>query len=404
MASETRVFSADWIPILLSQGVALACGVVAVRFTSELVPPDVYGNYGLFLSFVPLGWMVTHAGLIKHASRHWPSAPDQRGYLRAWLRAAMQPTGLLAAAALLGLIVAATEPKFAWAAAAFLPAALGAAGAQTAQQSLQASRRFWTDFSLTTLHSTTRSFLPLIAAACCGARLPVLAGAFVVHALITAAAGWSALWRASRSGATQAALTFTDYHRAFALSGVLALVNAGVLRWVAGIFFDAATVGQITLASNLGLVLPTVIAAACAQFFFPALLQGKGAARTRSANVALLVYVAACVVAGVALQGILPWLPGRLIANAYAPALPFVVPVFASGSALGLLTLVQNELLAADRPRAVSQAAALFCALFATSIAAGAATSSGGLRVALWLTPLCVAAPVLLFVRRQVRE
>jgi hypothetical protein len=406
-SAASRLITADWIPILLSQVFALGCGLLAVRLTSEWVPPDVYGVYGLFLTFVPLGWMVTHAGLIKHASRHWPGHPNQIGYLAAWARAALSPSGLLAGAggawALGSALIA---PGTTVVAMLVVPAAIAGAASQAAQLSLQAARRYWTDFALTALHASTRSFLPLAAVAIAGASFPVLGSAFVVHALIVAIVGWLVLQAASRPGREPAQLDTTGYQRAFAWSGLLALVNAGLLRWVAGLCYDATTVGHLTLAGNLGLVLPNVIAGACSQYFYPRLVAHAhdAPARTRVANEALAVYAGATILAAIALHFLLPWLPGHLVADRYADSLPFVLPVFALGASLGGLALLQNELLAAERERAIAPLATTFTLLLAVVVAGAATLSLAALRIGLLLTPVLVAGTVGLATRRALRR
>ena len=59
------------IPIFLAQAFGIGCGVAGVKFSSTLVPPDVLGAYGLFLTFAPIGAWVVHAGLVKYVARPW---------------------------------------------------------------------------------------------------------------------------------------------------------------------------------------------------------------------------------------------------------------------------------------------------------------------------------------------
>ena len=57
-------------PIILNQLLTVALGVAGVKWVSALVPPAVNGPYALFLTLAQLGVLLTHSGLINHASRY----------------------------------------------------------------------------------------------------------------------------------------------------------------------------------------------------------------------------------------------------------------------------------------------------------------------------------------------
>ena len=69
------------IPIALAQAFGVGCGVAGVKVNSSLVPPEVLGVYGVFLTLAPIGMWVVHAGLLKFTVRHWASATSRPALL-----------------------------------------------------------------------------------------------------------------------------------------------------------------------------------------------------------------------------------------------------------------------------------------------------------------------------------
>src|SRR5688572_22280570 len=62
------------VPILLAQGFGVLCGVAGVKLNSHLIPPEVLGVYGVFLTLAPIGMWVVHAGLVKFVTRQWAAS------------------------------------------------------------------------------------------------------------------------------------------------------------------------------------------------------------------------------------------------------------------------------------------------------------------------------------------
>lgn len=364
-----HLFSPDWIPILLSQAVALGTGLAGIHLSSRFVSPETYGHYSLFLTLVPVAALITHAGLIRHAARHWAQEPDRRAYLHWLLQASVRPSALVLGAAILGIVLALLQGRSAWAAGFGLAALATLAGAlsQVAQNCLQTARLYWTDFLVTATGSTTRTFLPIIAVVWCSESFLVMSGAFLVHASITAALGY-ALWRRHSLGTGHTIIHHgsADYLRNFAITGLLNLFNAGVVRWVIGAYYSADAVGYVSLAGNIGFAITGILSNACAQFFFPRLLVDSGP-RIHTTRRTFVLYGFAAVSIGGILHIMLPWLVGTLLAPTYAPALPFVLPMYALGTSIGALALVQNHYLAEKQV----SSATMFSSLFSITLALG---------------------------------
>ncbi|MBI2516065.1 MAG: hypothetical protein HYV95_04050 [Opitutae bacterium] len=403
------MFSRDWLPIAASQIVAVVCGLAGVHLTTRWVRPEEAGTYGLFLSLTPLGAMLTHAGLIKHFSRHWVGAPDRRSYLRVWLRASLWASAVLLAGVLLAGAARLIQPRTGWAVAALFIATSAGAYAQSFQLGVQSAARYWTDFGLTFFGSTTRTFVPLLAIWGTGAGVAALAGGYALHAVGFAGLAGVVVLRLSRnpvsgSAAGEQPASLRAYQMVFLFHGALVLVNQGVVRWSASFAFDDATLGYITLAANLAAVGPSLASGALWQFSYPRLLAQKRDAgmgpMQRLADLTLALYVLACLGGGLLLAGLLPLLPGTLVANAYLPALRFVLPLFSFYAGLCGLTLLQGELLVLDRPRAALRFAALGTALLAGGTLAFALLSPARLIAWWWYSFAAALLPLWIALRR----
>lgn len=403
-----RLLSRDWLPIGLGQLVAFASGMAGVHLTTRWVRPEDAGTYGLFLSLVPLGAMLTHAGLIKHFSRHWASASDRRGYLRAWLRASLRPTGALLGAIALAAATGLILPRSGWTAIALFIAAATGALALAFQLGVQSSARFWTDFGLTTFGSSTRTFLPLLTLWASGSGSGALSGGYLVHAIAYALVSGAVVWHLSPAATAAAAplptASLRDYQTLFFFNGALALINQGIVRWSASFALDAATLGQVTLAASLAAVGPSMASGALWQFSYPRLLaHHRDSSRDvlrRSADLMLVAYLGVCALGGALLATLLPHLPGTLISATYLPALPFVLPLFSFYTGLCGLTLLQGELLVLDRPRSALRFAAAGTALLAGGTGACAWLAPATLTTWWWLSPATLL-PVWLVLRRD---
>lgn len=397
-APGLRHFSRYWLPIGLSQCVALACGLAGVHLATRWVRPEDLGVYGLFLSLVPIAGMLTHAGLIKHFARHWLVADDKSAYLRHWLAASLRPAGwlLLAGVAIGALRV--LQPAAGLGAAVLVVGGLAGAGAQAFQLGVQSASRHWLDLGLTTASSGTRTFLPLLAVAATGWGLDALMGGYLAHAILTGALTFVAVrWLGSQMASARGndaapAESLDAYTRLFLVNGALALLNQGIVRWTVSAAFDDVVLGYVTMAGNLAAVGPSMLSGALWQYHYPRLLEARRTAGTaamnRRADRMVGWYVGGTILGGAVLAALLPFLPGTLIADRYADALPYIMPLFAFFAGLCGLTLLQGEALVLDDPAKAVRVTV-----------AGTIALSGGTMIAvaiaptllwpwLWLSPL----------------
>ena len=404
-------FTRQWLPIGLGQLTALACGLAGVHLVTRWVRPEDLGVYGLFLSLVPLGGMLTHAGLIKHFSRHWHAAADKPAYLRHWLIGTLRPTLWLIGAGILVAALGVLSPVALFGAVILVAAGLAGALAQAFQLGVQSIARHWLDLGLTATHSLTRTFLPLLGVALTGAGIVALLGGFLLHVLIAAAVSFMVIvvlgrpGRANHAAANAPPASLQTYTRLFLLNGALALINQGIVRWCVGLAFDVETLGYVTMAGNLAAVGPSMLAGALWQYHYPQLLnahhRADDAAVRRLADRTLAWMLGGCVAGGLLLAALLPWLPGRLVALEYVDAIGYIMPLFAFYAGLCGLSLVQGESLVMDRPGSALRVTA-----------AGTVALSGGtllctlvwpdqLRLWLWVSPLPALVAARLMLRRK---
>ena len=381
-------------PILLAQGVGLACGLAGVRLTSQLVSPADYGVYGVCTTMATVGVAVVYAGLVKFVSRHWQGATDRPGLAREVLLSAARKTPwLLAATFVAAWVVAPTRPVIVG--ACLFAAALLLALAQFAQSALQAAREHWRDLGVSAGMSITRSFLPPILYATTGAGLLALLGGFVLHAATGAllAAGQTARWRrptAPRSEGRQ--LTAVYDGPRFVVLAIAAWVLLGVNRWIAAGFFGAETAGYFVLASSLGAILPTMLGMACLQFVQPVWFarpaDGDPRALLRAVDRVAAGYTLLAVATAAAIEAAMPWLIGPLVGARYAAATDFV---FAAGCAATATTtglFFHALLLAAHRERDCFAADLAGAVVLAGGGLASAAAGVGAFKLWLMLSPL----------------
>ncbi|MFI5336578.1 MAG: hypothetical protein ACHQ5A_07325, partial [Opitutales bacterium] len=147
------------LPIVLIQAAGLVCGLIGVHLTSRLVAPADYGMYGVFVSLTPLGYGVIYAGLIKYLGRHWQTAPDRPGLLRAALRLTGKKLPWLVLACTLVTVAAAPKHLLGFGAVLLVGAVLLTL-TTLAQTALQAAREHWRDLGVSAVIAIVRAFAP----------------------------------------------------------------------------------------------------------------------------------------------------------------------------------------------------------------------------------------------------
>src|SRR5687767_7738461 len=162
------------VPLAAVQVVGVICGLIGVRWSSSVIPPELLGVYGMLLSIVQLAPVVTHQGFIKHVQSHWTTMLPPRGYAAILLRAVALPTWWLFAGLIIVLLVLnrISNVPFSTGIIGWLVAVnLLAVVAIAAQSAFQAEARYWSAFLISAVGSVTRSFLPPLLAMMAGATL-----------------------------------------------------------------------------------------------------------------------------------------------------------------------------------------------------------------------------------------
>jgi len=350
------------VPILLAQGIGLACGLAGIRLNSHLVPPTVLGNYGLFLTFTPIGMWLVYVGLLKYVTRHWASTPDrrslQRDVLAAWVRRLPWLALLVSIPALVMFRLAPVERLIVWL-ALFVSAALLALAAFV-QVALQAERAHWRDCATAATGSLTRSFLPPLLYAFSRNFASMLLG-FTVHALAYASAGLWALRASLKPNPPKAPAnhaTWQIYEGPFFT--VLALANLillGVNRWIVVWLFGEQEAGYFTLAGSTVTIVTSMLASVFIQYQQPDLfalgdrnLDNHRDLAKRVDAIALVYTI--CGLVGISLlSAIAPSLVGPLISPTYREALNWILPTGLYGLTLSLGLFYHTMLLAGRRER-----------------------------------------------------
>src|SRR6185503_16655609 len=156
------------VPIILTQAVTMLFGLLGTKWISQLVAPDIYGSYALFLTLTQLGLFLTHSGIINHCSRYWDreSAHSVAYAWFVWLEhwRAATPLSLLLVAVLIGTALYFSDTQWLWVFPLLLLANLAVALTQTTTAVLNHTRQGWRLFALQSLASMTRAGLPVLAA------------------------------------------------------------------------------------------------------------------------------------------------------------------------------------------------------------------------------------------------
>ncbi len=350
------------LPILLGQVLGLACGVVGVRVTTQLVPPSVFGRYSLFLTFTSVGMWVIYAGMIKFTARHWAAAPDKDALRRDLTRGVRRKFPSLALVCLVGTFVTG-EPQWPWIYAVLFVTAVLLSTAQLAQTALQAARQHWRDCATISAGAATRSFVPPLMYTAMGGSALALYGGYCLHALVFAAAGWWMLrghLRSAEVGPESAPLLTTVYEGPlFVVLAIVGWAGLGLTRWVSAYFFGIETTGYFVLASNIAMLVPSVLGTIFLQYFqpgfFAAASEDQAARRQLARHVdrVAMVHAALALTGLCALRAVAPLLVGPLIHETYRPTLPLMIPAGCATLALTTGYFYQSLLLAGKCERAI---------------------------------------------------
>ena len=346
------------LPITLSQGVGFFCGLAGVKIATRLVSPADYGAYGVFLTFTPLGMWVVHAGLIKFTARHWAASPNRGALLREVLKAGARK--------LPWLVVATVAAALTMNAAGFLrlwPALFASATLLStgllAQNALQAERSHWNDFAISSAASLSRSFVPPLLYLFAGGSLIALEAGFCLHTAVFAC-GCLYLLNKYRARKPAAAPQLTSVYEGplFILLSLAGWLMTAVNRWIVAAFFGVEKAGYFTLASNVGLIVTSMLGLIFVQYFQPGLFAAASEEPAQRRQLARRVDLIAAAYCGFSISGVLalrliaPWLIGPLISEKYRPALDMILGAGCFGAAMTTAQFFHTMLLAGRREKA----------------------------------------------------
>jgi hypothetical protein len=403
--SLRRLWSPDWVPILLAQAFGVSCGLVGVKLLSTWVPPDVLGRYGLCLLLAPAGALLTHHGLARHAARHWPLAGDTDAYRTASMAAARRATLLLVGLLAVGFAALAALLELPFAAALPWLCLAGVTGAYGAflHAVLQTKRAYWTDCAASCANSLARTGGPLLAVLAAGATVPVLLAGFALPQALVLIAAWTFTlgWTVRKplpsdpAAGGETADDLGHYGRAFWLVGACTLAGGGLHRVGAALCLDAIELGFFTLAGNLAFVLPNVLSAALSQFLFPRLFararldaEAPAGRWLRPVEACAAAFALAALAGTFALHFVAPHLLGVLIHPDYAGALPYLIANGGYATALALGHFYQLPAVASGRPGDAGRAMLGLVGLLAAGGGLAALHSSAAYVLWLSLSPL----------------
>lgn len=394
--------SAHLVPLIAIQVVGLVCGVIGVRWSSALVPPEILGIFGLLISTQLFGTAVTHQGFIQHVQRFWTPITAGPNYVRLLIAASSQPwlwlgLGLALILALLKLTTGSALSSGWW---FWIFAVNGLLViAQLVHAALQAEERYWAHFSLSVVSIVTRSFIPLLLATMGTATLIVLSTGFLIHTMIWAVVGaWilSRPWGGSRTGADTVMEPPEKMIGTFVGVGLCGWLAGSAPRWFAAAALTPQTTGFFILATNLSMIVPAAVSLVGQSYSFPPLF----AAARAGASAAALSRMTLRTVATVLLVGqggllllaaIAPHLVGLIVHERYAPAMNWLLA--AGGAVLASVTasFFCNFLIARHRERAcfplsATSAAFRLAVMGALAFAGSAETFRLGLALLPWPT------------------
>lgn len=320
------------LPIALTQVVGLLCGLVGVRLTTHLVEPAHFGLYGIFTSLAPAGMWVVFAGMNSALLRHWAAATNRPALLRTVLEVTFRKTGWLVVVAAATALLATREHWAGFAVLLFV-AILGLGLTQYAHSIQQAARQHWRDFSLSAVGSVSRTALPPLFYVLGGAMPLALPTGFVLHVLLSVTAGAWLLRRHLRPavGSTGAELPSAYHGSLFFTLAVAGWVLGGSNRWLTTAFYGAEVTGYFSLASNIAVILPSMLGTMLMQYLQPAWFAaghttvGERRQLAHRVDRAAAGYTALALGMAVALHFAMPLFVGPLVSVNYLPALDWVL-------------------------------------------------------------------------------
>ena len=308
------------LPLIAVQVVGLVCGIVGVRWSSSIVPPEILGVYGLLVSTHTFAAFVTHQGLVQYTQRHWTPETAGRSYVGLLTRSMVRPTVWLGIglAAVLAFFISGAGVAIVWTWWGWMLAVnLFALGAHVVHAALQAEQRYWAHFAVSAVASVTRSFLPLLLVLVSNVTLAALGAGFFLHITLWLAAGALGMLRAWRRRDTSTGQPMEPPERmlrAFLGVGLCGWIASNSPRWFAALALTPQTTGFFMLAANLSAVVPAAISLIGVGYTFPPLFAASRAGASRKQLFDMTNgHVAVALLSGQAALFILAWYGPRLV-------------------------------------------------------------------------------------------
>lgn len=348
------------VPIVANQALALLLGVAALKLTSLVVAPPVYGLYAIFLTLTQIGVLLTHSGLINLTSRQWKSNEHRQPHFTrfVWSRAwkVLPWLTLFLSLLALGLYFAFRDVRWLVVLPMLIVANLALAITEIGAIVLNASERHWAVLGFRTSATAARLFSPLLLIVLIGGGYLTLSVGFALQGLLMILVTALVL-RPVGNYPAHGRNDFEDWDRAlrtygrpFIVLGIGGWLLQNADRWIVERFFGIEQAGQFAMGAGLGGFVPMFFAAVLLQAFFPRAFRAADAARSPADWKRLAqkcdFMTAGFLVATVAVLGALaltgPALVGPLVEPRYAPAIEML---FVCGLAMASVQTNQFQFL-----------------------------------------------------------
>ena len=345
------------LPVFLSQSSAVVLGLVGVKLVSQFVTPELNRSFNLFVTFAPIGYLITHSGLFNHALRYWQREGESAGsYTRFLWDQSLARLKYLAP--LLGIVcgvMAIRDRDWIWLWAMF-PLGLLSNFALILQSIalgvLSADKRLWDVLVVNLVTGVARVGLPIGLALMSEVTFFNLGLGFAVHGAIVIALV-VAVFRFGIGAPPPSIETaqkwhqeLRDYGRPFLWLGIGGWLLQYADRFIVDHFFGKVEAGLFGYAANIGSMIPVLATGGVMQLAFPGIFRRSDEARTPAdwKRIARLCDGATLAFVGLTFGGLLffvwiaPRLVGPLIDPAYARSISMVLP---SGMAMAALQINQ---------------------------------------------------------------
>lgn len=339
------------IPVFLNQSTAVILGLIGVKLISKYVEPELNRSFNLFVTLTPIGYLVTHSGLLNHAVRYWQRESSGTYARFLWDQSVARLWHLAPLIAIICAAMAVRDGKMIWLWAMF-PLGLVSNFAMILQSialgMLTADKRLWRAWMVNLLAGLARVGLPVGLGLMAGMSFLTLGFGYALHSAIVIGLVLSLFRSGSGAPAPTSELAgrwkqeLRDYGRPFLWLGVGGWILQFADRLVVDHFFDVTQSGLFGYAANIGLMIPLLASGGVMQLAFPRIFRQSDQARTlddwkriaRQCDGATAAFVGLTLVGLFLFAWIGPWLVGPLIDSSYERSIAMVLPAGLGAAAL----------------------------------------------------------------------